>query len=87
MSPRRRSWLFVPDDVRALHDATGGAVELVPNIESAAGLIRTFDIVRASPRVGAALVASEDMVADLGTARSRSGEATAGVAGGLTRAC
>lgn len=63
-----------PEDVRALDAATSGAVELVPNIESAAGLIRTFDILRASPRVSAGLVASEDMVADLGTARSRTGE-------------
>jgi citrate lyase subunit beta/citryl-CoA lyase len=68
------SKVAAPEDVRALDAATGGAVELVPNIESAAGLIRTFDIVRASPRVRAALVASEDMVADLGTARSRKGE-------------
>ena len=63
-----------PEDVRALEAATSGAAELVPNIETAAGLIRTFDIVRASPRVSAALVASEDMVADLGTTRSRTGE-------------
>lgn len=68
------SKVAAPEDVRALEAATGGAVELVPNIESAAGLIRTFDIVRASPRVTAALIASEDMVADLGTTRSRSGE-------------
>ena len=68
------SKVAAPEDVRALEAATGGAVELVPNIESAAGLIRTFDIVRASPRVSAALIASEDMVADLGTTRSRSGE-------------
>ena len=68
------SKVAAPADVRALDAATGGTVELVPNIESAAGLIRTFDIVRASPRVSAALVASEDMVADLGTVRSRTGE-------------
>ena len=68
------SKVAAPEDVRALDAATGGTVELVPNIESAAGLIRTFEIVRASPRVRAALVASEDMVADLGTARSRGGE-------------
>lgn len=61
------------EDVRALEAATRGTVELVPNIESAAGLIHTFDIVRASSRVSAALVASEDMVADLGAARSRTG--------------
>jgi len=62
------------EDVHALHAATGGTVELVPNIESAAGLVRTIEIVRASPRVTAALVASEDMVADLGAARTRTGE-------------
>ncbi|MEP6942111.1 MAG: aldolase/citrate lyase family protein [Betaproteobacteria bacterium] len=68
------SKVAAPEEVRALHRATGGSVELVPNVESAAGLMRTFDIVRASPRVSAALMASEDMVADLGTVRSRTGE-------------
>jgi citrate lyase subunit beta / citryl-CoA lyase len=46
----------------------------VPNIESAAGLVRTMEIGRASKRVSALLVASEDMVADLGTERTRGGE-------------
>ena len=36
--------------------------------------MNAFAIARASPRVTAMLVASEDMVADLGTARSRRGE-------------
>jgi citrate lyase subunit beta/citryl-CoA lyase len=63
-----------PEQVRALERETGGKVDLVPNVETAAGLVRTLEIVRASPRVIAALVASEDMVADLGTARSRKGE-------------
>jgi citrate lyase subunit beta/citryl-CoA lyase len=63
-----------PEQVKALEDATGGAIDLVPNVESAAGLLRTFDIARASRRVTAMLVASEDMVADLGTRRSRGGE-------------
>jgi citrate lyase subunit beta/citryl-CoA lyase len=67
------SKVAAPEQVRALDDATGGAVELVPNIESAAGLLRAFDIARASKRVTAMLIASEDMVADLGTERSRSG--------------
>ena len=48
--------------------------ELVPNIETAAGLLNAFAIGRASERVTAMLVASEDMVADLGTSRSRGGE-------------
>lgn len=63
-----------PEQVKALEQATGGAVELVPNIESARGLLRTFDIARASRRVSAMLLASEDMVADLGTVRTRGGE-------------
>lgn len=63
-----------PEQVKALEAATGGAIDLVPNVESAAGLINTVSIGKASPRVIALLVASEDMVADLGTARSRSGE-------------
>jgi citrate lyase subunit beta/citryl-CoA lyase len=63
-----------PQQVLALDKATGGAVELVPNVETAAGLMNAFAIAKASPRVTAMLVASEDMVADLGTARSRRGE-------------
>ncbi len=68
------SKVATPDQVRKLARITGRGVELVPNVETAAGLVRTYDIVRASPQVTAALVASEDMVADLGTARSRTGE-------------
>ena len=63
-----------PEQVRALEQATAGAVELVPNVETAAGLVRTFEIAKATRRVTALLVASEDMVADLGTSRSRGGE-------------
>lgn len=63
-----------PEQVRALHRATRGRFDLVPNVESAAGLVRTLEIVRASPRVTAALLASEDLVADLGTSRSRTGD-------------
>jgi citrate lyase subunit beta / citryl-CoA lyase len=62
-----------PEQVQALAALAHG-VELVPNIESAAGLVRACEIARASPRVSAMLVASEDMVADLGAERSRGGE-------------
>jgi citrate lyase subunit beta/citryl-CoA lyase len=48
--------------------------ELVPNVETAAGLLRTHEIATSHPQVTALLVASEDMVADLGTERSRGGE-------------
>ena len=50
-----------------------GSTELVPNIELARGLIQTFDVCRASERVTAALVASEDMAADLGAERGPDG--------------
>lgn len=63
-----------PEQVCALEAATGGNVDLVPNIETAAGLVRAVEIARASRRVVAMLVASEDMVADLGASRSRDGE-------------
>jgi citrate lyase subunit beta / citryl-CoA lyase len=67
-----------PEQVKALAALTS-AEELVPNVETAAGLLRAFDIAKAHPRVVAMLVASEDMVADLGTSRSRSGEELAHV--------
>ena len=63
-----------PDQVLALEKATGGTVGLVPNVESALGLRHTYEIAKASRKVSALLVASEDMVADLGTERSRGGE-------------
>ena len=75
------------DHVRELEAATGSEFDLVPNVETAAGLVRTHDIVTASKRVVAALVASEDMVADLGTARSRTGEELAYVRGRFLVEC
>jgi citrate lyase subunit beta / citryl-CoA lyase len=63
-----------PQQVRALAAATPGGAELVPNIESARALTRLAEIARASSRVTTMLVASEDMVADLGTERSRGGD-------------
>lgn len=55
------------------HRIAAGSTELVPNVETAAGLVRTLEIAKASRRTTALLVASEDMVADLGTERSRDG--------------
>jgi citrate lyase subunit beta/citryl-CoA lyase len=75
-----------PDQVRSLAELAPAA-ELVPNVETAAGLLNTFDIGKASPRVTAMLVASEDMVADLGTARSRGGEELAYVRGRFLVEC
>ncbi len=62
-----------PEQVKALEAATGGAVDLVPNVETSRGLLNCFAIAKASPRVVAVLMASEDMVADLGTVRTRKG--------------
>jgi citrate lyase subunit beta / citryl-CoA lyase len=60
--------------VEALEQATGGALDLVPNVETAAGLANLPSILKASRKIVAALLASEDLVADLGTNRSRGGE-------------
>jgi citrate lyase subunit beta/citryl-CoA lyase len=49
------------------------STEIVPNVELAAGLLNTYAICKASPRISACLVASEDMAADLGAERSRAG--------------
>ena len=62
------------DQVRALEQASAGLFDLVPNVETAAGLVNLHSIVTSSRKVIAALLASEDMVADLGTSRSRAGE-------------
>jgi citrate lyase subunit beta/citryl-CoA lyase len=72
-----------PEQVRRLDEAVcaleaqvgipAGSTEIVPNIETAAGLVRTGEIVAASRRVTAALVAAEDMVADLGAERTPEG--------------
>ena len=73
--------------VRALEAAAPGGAELVPNIESARGLLRIGEIAAASSRITALLVASEDMVADLGTERSRGGEELAYVRGRFLVEC
>lgn len=46
-----------------------GATEILPNIESAKGLVNTISIATASPRVTACLLASEDLATDLGAER------------------
>lgn len=50
-----------------------GSTELVPNIESAKGLIQTFAIASAVPRVTGVAGSTEDMAADLGAPRTREG--------------
>lgn len=70
-----------PDQVRALaaeverHErALGiaqGSTELVPNIESARGLIQTYAIATAHQRVTGVCGSTEDMAVDLGAPRTR----------------
>ena len=50
-----------------------GRTRLLPNVESAKGLVRTGEIALASPRVVACLIASEDLAADLGAERGMDG--------------
>lgn len=46
-----------------------GRTRLLPNVESAKGLVRVGEIAMASPRVVGCLIASEDLAADLGAER------------------
>ncbi len=56
-----------------LVEASHAGVEIVPNIETAIGLVRTLEIASAHPRVSACLLASEDMTTSLGAERGRDG--------------
>lgn len=46
-----------------------GTTEIVPTLESALGIIRAQEILTASPRTSASLLAAEDLTADLGAER------------------
>jgi citrate lyase subunit beta/citryl-CoA lyase len=50
-----------------------GSTALLPNVESARGLVQLGAIAEASPRVMALLLAAEDLAADLGAERSPEG--------------
>ncbi len=50
-----------------------GATELVPNVESARGLMQTYAIARFRDRVTACLISGEEMAASLGAERGRDG--------------
>ena len=63
-------------EVAGLERAYGipeGSTELAPNIESARGVMQTYAIAKASPRVVAVLGSSEDMAADLNAVRAQDG--------------
>jgi citrate lyase subunit beta/citryl-CoA lyase len=73
----RRQVVALAEEVLRLEYAHGipsGSTELAPNIETARGLIETFGIATASPRVTAVLGSTEDMAADLGAPRTREAE-------------
>jgi len=50
-----------------------GSTEIVPTLESALGLVRAYDILTASPRVSACLLAAEDLTASLDAERGKDG--------------
>lgn len=50
-----------------------GSTEIVPTLESALGVVRALDILTASPRVAACLLAAEDLSANLGAERAPDG--------------
>jgi citrate lyase subunit beta/citryl-CoA lyase len=52
-------------------DIPAGVTELVPNIESARGIMQTFAIAKASRRITGVLGSTEDVAADLGAPRSK----------------
>jgi len=64
------------DEVERLeraHGLTPGMIELVPNIESARGIMQTYAIAKASARVTGVAGSTEDTAADLGAIRGKDG--------------
>ena len=53
--------------------AAAGSTEIVPTLESALGVHRAYEILTASPRVSASLLAAEDLTASLGAERGKDG--------------
>ncbi|HEU0159336.1 MAG TPA: CoA ester lyase [Hyphomicrobiaceae bacterium] len=50
-----------------------GSTELVPNVESARGIRHAYAIAKASPRITGVMGSTEDLAADLGAPRSKTG--------------
>lgn len=55
--------------LEVMHGISHGSTEIVPTIESAAGLLALRAILRASPRIKACLLAAEDLAASFGAER------------------
>lgn len=62
------------DRLEAQFRLSPGAIEIVPNAETAAGVVNLKEIVQASPRVKSALLATEDLASDLFAERSPEAE-------------
>ena len=68
--------LHALDDAIAKHGGTARTKPLVlPNIETAEGLVNTYAILKEAPPLIGCLVASEDMTTSLGAPRDRNGTA------------
>ncbi|HZP86101.1 MAG TPA: CoA ester lyase [Burkholderiales bacterium] len=71
--PKTESPAQIAELAARIGEHARGDVEIVPNIETAAGLVRTYAIASSHPRVSACLMASEDMTTSLGAERGRDG--------------
>lgn len=59
--------------LEAAYDIAPGRTKIVPNLETARGIMQTFAIATCSPRVIALLCSTEDLALDLGAPRTREG--------------
>lgn len=62
------------DGLERIHGMLAGKIEIVPTIETAAGVMHLAEIVRASARVKSALLGAEDLASDLLAERSPEAE-------------
>ncbi|MGV3618130.1 MAG: aldolase/citrate lyase family protein [Fimbriimonas sp.] len=72
--------------IAARLDELGSAAVLIPLIESAAGIERSFEIASASPRVAAIAIGLEDYVTDLRAERTTDGKESAYAHGRIVNA-
>ena len=75
------------DHLEAQHGLPVGAIEIVPNAETAAGVMNLKEIVQASARVKSALLGTEDLAADLMAERSLDAEELAYARGRFLLEC
>ena len=75
------------DRLEAQHRMPLGAIEIVPNAETAAGVVNLKEIAQASARVKSALLGTEDLAADLMAERSLGAEELAYARGRFLLEC